>query len=332
MSFMGFWNFSVIAHELAHQWFGDFVTLGSYSDIWLNEGWAEYLAGLSIERLRPSDWSGEKAAKLNAVTSLPDGSVYVPDTTDVNRIFDGRLTYYKGFYLVHMLRWLVGDSVFFQAARDYLYDPAQANGFARTADLQRHFETASGRDLDGFFADWFYGEGFPSYTVNWIQEQDSVILWIDQTQSHPSVPYYEMPLHIIAYRFGVIADTVLDHTYDHQRFSIYVGNNQISQLIFDQDKWILSKNNKVIKLTTPTHDVTQPEIQVTPNPANDYMVIIPGTDIQYAEFVSASGVVNRKPVMANKLSIQDLPGGAYLLRLLDDHDHIRHAQAITIVK
>jgi aminopeptidase N len=315
MSFMGFWNFSVIAHELAHQWFGDFVTCGSYSEIWLNEGWAEYLAGLSIEALRPSLWSGEKTAKINLITSQPDGSVYVPDTTDVNRIFDGRLTYYKGFYLAHMLRWLVGDSMFFQASRNYLYDPEQANGFARTADLQHHFEAVSGKDLDEFFADWYTGEGFPSYTINWMQEQDSVILWVEQTQSHTSVSFYEMPIPIIAYRFGIIADTVLQHDYNNQRFAIYVGNNQISQIIFDQDKWILSKNNKVIKLTTATGDVAQSKYRVFPNPAADFIEIENGEDIYAVDFTNATGLVIKRNLVDNKINVSDLTRGQYIMHL-----------------
>ena len=120
MSFMGFFNFDVIAHEMAHQWFGNNVTFGSWSDIWLSEGMAEYLSGLAVEALRPAAWNGVKTSKINSITSQPGGSVYVTDTTDLSVIFDGRLTYNKGFYLAHMLRWMVGDSAFFQACRNYL--------------------------------------------------------------------------------------------------------------------------------------------------------------------------------------------------------------------
>ncbi|HQW02864.1 MAG TPA: M1 family aminopeptidase, partial [Saprospiraceae bacterium] len=122
MSFMGFFNFEVIAHEMAHQWFGDNVTFGSWTDIWMSEGMAEYLSGLAVEALRPTEWNGVKTSKINSITSQPGGSVYVTDTTDLSVIFDGRLTYNKGFYLAHMLRWMVGDTAFFQACRNYLQD------------------------------------------------------------------------------------------------------------------------------------------------------------------------------------------------------------------
>ncbi len=109
MSFMGNFGFKLIAHELAHQWFGDYITLGSWQDIWLNEGFATYLEGLSYEHLIDSNWHQWKQGKVERITGKPDGSVYVHDTTDVYRIFDGRLSYAKGAYILHMLRWILGD-------------------------------------------------------------------------------------------------------------------------------------------------------------------------------------------------------------------------------
>jgi hypothetical protein len=204
----------------------------------------------------------------------------VSDTTDINRIFDGRLTYNKGFYLTHMLRWVMGDSLFFEAADQYLHDPDHVDGFARLDDLQEQFELTSGLDLDEFFADWYYGEGYPSYTIDWMQEQDSVILWVSQSQSHPSVSFFEMPIPIIAYRFVVIADTVFQHTHNNQRFAFYVGNNVVSQLLFDNVKWILSKNNKVTKLTTSLPDpILQSRYTAYPNPANDWIEISNGDEV-----------------------------------------------------
>ena len=66
-----------------------------------------------------------------------------------------------------MLRWKLGDEVFFRGVRDYLQDPAVAFGYAFSNDLKRNLEKASGTDLTGFFADWLYGEGYPSYQLNW---------------------------------------------------------------------------------------------------------------------------------------------------------------------
>ena len=116
MSFVAGFGFDLIAHELAHQWFGDYVTLASWHDIWLNEGFATFVTGLAYENLLGGVWWPVWRKQLVAsITSVPDGSVYVEDTTNINRIFNSRLSYYKGAYLLHMLRWELGDDHFFKA-------------------------------------------------------------------------------------------------------------------------------------------------------------------------------------------------------------------------
>jgi len=328
MSFMGFFNFEVIAHEMAHQWFGDNVTFGSWSDIWMSEGMAEYLSGLAVEALRPTEWNGVKTSKINSITSQPGGSVYVTDTTDLSVIFDGRLTYNKGFYLAHMLRWMVGDTAFFQACRNYLQDHDAA--FAGTSDFQEHLEAVSGIALEGFFADWFYGQGYPSYTVSWEQVQDSVILWIDQVQSDPSVSYFEMPVSIKAYRFGIVADTVFQHTYEHQRFAMYVGTNQVSQLLFDQDKWIVSKGNKIIKLITAVPSLDSDSLVIYPNPASHFIELSNDVAIDEIEFVHASGTRILREVVDRRVSLEGLVSGHYTLVMRDRNKGILGRRSLIV--
>lgn len=331
MSFMGFFNLDVIAHEMAHQWFGNMVTFGSWSDIWLSEGMAEYLSGLAIEALNPSAWSSFKNAKINSITSLPDGSVFVEDTNDLNVIFNGRLTYNKGFYVAHMLRWIVGDSLFFEACRNFLHDPDHQHGFARTLDFQNHIEAVSGVDLDEFFADWYYGEGYPSYTLTWEQKQDSVIVVVDQTQSDPSVSFFEMPIPVAAYRFGVVADTVFNHTYDHQRFAMYVGTNTISQLIFDLDKWILSRFNMILKGTTGTgEDSKANPILIYPNPASQFIDITNAGSINVIECIGASGIPIVKKIKTSRVDVSDLPSGHYTVLLRNRNQEVVYSGPLII--
>ena len=123
---------NLMAHELAHQWFGDKITCGSWQDIWLNEGFATYLSYFYFEKSDPANHINRLKSLNNSITNSPGGSVWVDDTTNVGRIFNSRLSYNKGAYLLHMLRWVLGDTLFFRGIRQYVNDPKLAYGFART--------------------------------------------------------------------------------------------------------------------------------------------------------------------------------------------------------
>lgn len=143
ISFMGNFSRGLIAHEMAHQWFGDKVTCGSWKDIWLNEGFATYLSGLVVEDFDgASAFNNWKESKVLQITSQPDGAVYLSDndTLSVGRIFSGRLSYSKGAMVLHMLRKKLGDADFYQATQDYLDDPALAYGYAKTPNFRQKLE------------------------------------------------------------------------------------------------------------------------------------------------------------------------------------------------
>ena len=124
VSFMGHFSEDLIAHELAHQWFGDKVTCGSWSDIWLNEGFATYLTGLTYEHYK-GNFNGWLTNRISHITQSTGGSVYVNDTTSIGTIFSSRLSYSKGAMVLHMLRWKMGDELFCQAIKNYLKDEIQ---------------------------------------------------------------------------------------------------------------------------------------------------------------------------------------------------------------
>ncbi len=245
MSFMGGFTFELMVHELAHQWFGDYITCASWHDIWLNEGFATYCTMLAYERFsKKTYWPLVLEQTIRSVTSKPGGSVYVEDTSDIGRIFDGRLSYRKGAMLLHMLRWTLGDEHFFSAIRNYLEDTLLANAFAHTDDLKRHLEAVSGLNLDRFFEQWFYGEGYPQYLIRWKWTEGE--LWIDLTQntSDPSVSVFEMDLPILVR--GASSDTLLriSNTRKHQQYRLSIPFKPQS-LQFDPDRWILSDRNEV---------------------------------------------------------------------------------------
>ena len=221
VSFMGSWGRNLIAHELAHQWFGNKVTCGTWKDIWLNEGFAEYLSGLVVENLDGAGTFDQwKLFKNQNITSQPGGAVYLTesDIQNVNRIFSSRLSYNKGAMVLHMLRFKLGDAAFFQACKNYLADQDLAFGYAVTTDLQAHMEAVSGQDLDEFFNDWLYRQGYPTYNItvqNWGPGQARFV--VNQTQSHSSVSFFEMPVPVrITGAGGQQATVVLDNTSNGQ--------------------------------------------------------------------------------------------------------------------
>jgi len=249
ISFMGSFGRQLIAHELGHQWFGDKITCGSWRDIWLNEGFATYLAALVIE-----DFDGQTAFKnwrssmVSSITSSTSGSVYVPasDTLNINRVFNTRLTYNKGSMVLHMLRKKLGDSNFFSGMQSYLDDPDLAYGFAKTPDFQAHMESASGLDLSEFFQDWIYGQGYPSYQISWNQDNNQdVHLTCHQTQSHSSVTYFEAPVKLSFVGNSQSMDVVFDNEYQGQSFTQNVPFT-VNQIIIDPEMDLISKNNQVI--------------------------------------------------------------------------------------
>ncbi|MEM9935327.1 MAG: M1 family aminopeptidase [Bacteroidota bacterium] len=267
MSFMGNYTNGLIAHELAHQWFGNQVTCGSWQDIWLNEGFASYLTALVDEFVfSETDYEFWKRSTIDFVTQQPGGSVYVYDTTDIFRIFNSRLTYRKGGFVMHMLRWVVGDDAFFQACKNYLKDPELRWGYATTPDWQRHLEEASGKDLSEFFADWVYGEGYPAYEVSWNQDGPTLFITLDQTTSHPSVDFFEMPVPVKAVWAQKDTILVLDHTQKRQTFAVNL-DFQVESVRFDTERWLLAK---VAEVTVSNEDLLEEEdISLFPNPASD---------------------------------------------------------------
>lgn len=247
-SFMGSIGESLSAHELAHQWFGDKITCGSWKDIWLNEGFATHLASMYMENKYPANKLAWRINEINSITSQPGGSVEVDDTTNVGRIFSGRLSYTKGSHLLYMLRWILGDTIFFNAIRNYLTDPAVAYSFARTSDLKRNLEQTSGRNLTNFFDKWFSGQGYPTYNVQW-SDLGSGNVWIrmNQVTSHPSVSFFELPVALRFQNATQQATVIVDNVSNGEVFLRSIGF--LADTVFvDPEAWLITKNNTTEKL------------------------------------------------------------------------------------
>lgn len=251
-SFMVNMGETLIAHELGHQWFGDKVTCASWQDIWLNEGFATHLASIYTEAKYPANTKTTRTNEINTITSQPGGSVWVDNVNDVNRIFSSRLSYLKGSHLLYMLRWILGDATFFSAVNNYINDPALAYGYATTTNLKSHLEAASGKDMTYFFDQWFTGQGYPSYQVEWHPVGNTVQVKLNQTQSHASVSFFKLPVPLLFRNAGTNQQklVVFDHITNGQFFADNLGF-EATEVIFDPDVWLITRNNTLTKTSGP---------------------------------------------------------------------------------
>lgn len=317
-------NFNqLIVHELGHQWFGDKVTCSSWEDIWLNEGFAQYMQFIYVEHMEPQNKILHLNTYRNMVVRFPGGSVKVNDTSNVNRIFDGRLSYAKASFLVHMIRWRLGDSLFFKALQKYLDDPLLSYGTARTADLQRNLEEVSGQNFTAFFKMWYEGEGHPNYQVQWTRNNNNwVKIRLNQTTSHPSVAFFEMPVPILLKGSGKDTTVVLNHMRNGQDFWVNPGF-AIDSAFFDPQIWLLSGTNTVTNI--PAASETENEIAVYPNPAQDKLYVSvknPGGKQLSIEMFNTAGqlLLRKETALTGRDEIIEipsilLPGGVYWIRI-----------------
>lgn len=318
VSSMNSFGRDLIAHEMAHQWFGDKITCGTWKDIWLNEGITEYMSGLVRENLDgAASFVSWKEGKINSITSSPSGATYLTDAEALNsnRIFSSRLTYNKGSMITHMLRWKLGDAMFFQALKNYLADPALAYGYAVTANFKSHLEAVYGNSLTEFLNDWLYNQGYPSYDIvaqNWGAGQAKIT--VNQTQSHASVSFFEMPLQIrLSGSSGQTHDVVVNNTTNAQEFIVSVPF-VVTGVTFDPNKHIISNENTET-LGNESFDINN-AVSVYPVPAENELTIQFPTNFKLikVEIYNNLGQLMAKDYK-NTINTSQLSSGVHFLKI-----------------
>ncbi len=321
MTTQGFFEKTLTAHELAHQWWGNHVTCASWCDIWLNEGFASYSEYLMLAALYNGQQANHMTQVHQSVMNQPDGSVWVLDSLNEARIFSGRLTYDKGAGIIHTLRYIIqNDSIFFAALQDF--QNTYAHSTATGLDFKNHVANFCNINLDAFFEQWYFGEGFPTYQVQYNQNGSDLFLQISHTASMPNItPTFTNPISLRILRQGQ-ADTIIRFEINNnvELFSMYNFGTVVGTIGIDPNNWVINGNGGVTIDPTlgfsdkPYSHNTQ--LEVYPNPSTDFISIKGQTATLVFTLFDANGkTVRTGTIDPNELiDVRTVKRGAYVLK------------------
>lgn len=247
----GCWYESLICHEYAHQWFGDMISPGTWADIWLNEGFATWSEAFWYEKDDGyQGYKNEIAGNANYyMATNPGWAIYVPEwaeqTPDNDILFNYSITYMKSSCVLHLLRYSLGDSLFFPALKDYATDTVEFKyKNAITDDFQAKMEESTGQDLDWFFNSWVRQPNHPVYENEYSIHDNLDGTWdvnflVNQVQTNAD--FFPIPVEISVY-FNKYSDTTIRVMNDmnHQIFT-FTFNKQPGIVFFDLNNEIVLK-------------------------------------------------------------------------------------------
>ncbi|MBN1143659.1 MAG: T9SS type A sorting domain-containing protein [Bacteroidales bacterium] len=312
-------SFLLVAHEMAHQWFGDYVTCSTWQDIWINEGFASYSEYLAYEYLGNEGDAGRWIRGTHDyVKSSSGGSLYVPEefAGDEDRIFDSRLSYKKGAAIIHMIRQEVGnDSLFFKTLTGFIQK--YGNGNASGDDFRNYLEESTRIDFSRFFDQWYYGQGFPVHYVTWDYQGDT--LYISSLQTVTS----ETPVFNVLLEFKVnqnAGDTLLSmrQTASFVTSAYYLPGG-INSVETDPHNWLLFEIAGSNYAGTPEAET---KFRIIPNPAKERIKVllsnISGNSALHLVDVNGRIVLTQhKLTCDNEIDISSYAPGMYFVIIRD---------------
>lgn len=281
-SSMGNSGENTIAHELAHQWWGDLVTCTNFHHIWINEGFATFSEALYWgEKYGEHAYHSHMASKDFTYT----GSIYRNDTTSVNSIFN-YIVYGKGAWVLHMLRHVTGDDAFFQILADYR--EAYKFKHASTEDFQGVAESVYGESLEWFFDPWIYGTGRPNYLWSWhVKNPEATENWeirvdLKQTQ-YKTASTFKMPIDFHFWN-GTRDTTVVLFNSKYDQYFTFNLDFKPANGELDPENWILKHVTQTLDIDdgvlSPNEFVL---LDAFPNPFNAKITI------PYSTFATMEG-------------------------------------------
>jgi len=226
----------LMAHEIAHQWFGNSATENDWNHVWLSEGFATYFTILYQESVdgnekRKIELLQDKNEVIEYYQKKPS-PIIDPSIKDPKNVLS-RNTYQKGGWVLNMLRHELGDEVFWEGIKRYYVEFKDAN--AMTSDFQKIMEEISGKELNEFFEQWLYVKGYPELKWDWKYKKGKLMISVKQLQKHH---VFEFPL-----QFGIVqnGEMKIESVEVKNRFTkaeIEV-NQKPDQIVIDPEVWLL---------------------------------------------------------------------------------------------
>lgn len=329
------WSQNLIAHEFAHQWFGDMISPSTWADIFLNEGFATFSEAV-WEEVKPGGSYTAYKTMINSDANTykqqnPGWPIYNPSwaivTPGSDELFNTAITYAKGSCVLAMARYVLGSDLFFSTVRSYATDSNFRYKSCTIPEFIVKMSEASGQDLTWFFEQWLYQPNHPSYSNTWWISQPGSREWTvnfkaRQTQSGST--YYKMPIELkISFTSG--PDTTI-RVFNDQNDQIFTFNfdRQPSSLVFDPNNEIVLKTANTV-MSTEEDQLSPVEYALYsnyPNPFNPSTTIkfaIPeGSDVKLSVFntngeevgLIASGYFE-SGIHIVEFNAQNLPSGIY---------------------
>jgi len=321
LSGMGFYNLGVIVHEAAHQWFGDYVTCATPSDIWLNEGFATYAEALFVAQFDSTAAANirngwQTSVRANAAT----GTVYVPAGADFSRVLNTNLSYRKPALVLHNLRWLLGDSLFFGGLQHYLSQRGFGN--ATTEEFRVLMEQYTGISLTTFINAWIYGGGFPDYSISWNQRGNELLISLFD-RSGAAAGLFDLPYPIVVvYTDGRREKIRLEPGFFQlQTFPI---QGTIQNILTDPENWVLESafTTAIRDMNLAVDEVEKTHFVLYPNPATNQVTLQFSASTAFSQLIEVYNMQGKMQLQqeveigktSHILDILTLPPGIYLLR------------------
>ncbi len=309
----------LLAHEMSHMWWGDCVTETEWSDVWLSEGFATYSEAIWAEYYGAAEYDDYMVNDI-MIPYLNSGETFPLSSPSTPSQYWSYTTYQKGASVLHMLRYVLGDTDFFDCLDSYFAAYAYSN--TTTDQLRDVIESVTGGDIDWFFDTWVHGEGYPIYEIdtNWQPSGSNWEVSITLGQVQIIGPFFEMPVEFLIE--GVSEDTLVTMWHDIQsQNELYTVSFEPVSITFDPYHHILSTALMGVEdQPLPPAGGTE-TFYLIPNPCRlSTTVSWPGmeqSDLKVTVFDIAGRIVRTTSLEAGDryLDVSDLPSATYLVEL-----------------